>query len=490
MSKAKNSNISELATRGIPNEPDRREFLHRGIVATATLAGPWLGVSQLAEIAQGASPKRPNIVFIMADDMGYGDPGCYGQDKIKTPNMDRLAKGGMKFTEAYAGGTVCTPSRSCLMTGTHGGHTSARDNIPHFHTYLKESDVTVAEVLKKAGYRCGAVGKWSLGTAGSASEATKRGFGMFFGYLDQDHAHWYYTNYLDDNNSKYHMPGNRETHSHYSQHLIADRALEFIRQSKDQPFFLYGAFTLPHFGKKQEDPTQLPVPSDEPYHHEEWPQKAKNYAAMITLFDKDIGRVVDLLDELGIRENTLTIVTSDNGPWAGAVDLFDSNGPLRGHKRDMYEGGIRVPFIANWPGTIPADTTSNDVIAFWDMLPTFTELAGAEPPDNIDGHSIAAALRGKGPVPQHDYLYWDYGHCRHRYDQAVRMGKWKGIRLGKDGAIQLYDLSVDVGETNNVAEEHPDIVKRIARVMETAVIPSERYPVGRIYKGAPVWKPL
>ncbi len=490
MNQTKNNHSGALVTRRTSRHCDRREFLHRGVMATATFTGFWPGLSGLGGIAGGASPMRPNIIFIMADDLGYGDPGCYGQRKIQTPNMDRLAKGGMKFTQAYAGGTVCTPSRSCLMTGTHGGHTPARDNIPHFHTYLDKSNVTIAEVLKRAEYRCGAVGKWSLGTAGSASEATKRGFDTFFGYLDQDHAHWYYTNYLDDNAGKYHMPGNRESHAHYSHHLMADRALEFIRQSKDQPFFLYGAFTLPHFGNEQEDPTQLPIPSDEPYSDKEWPQKAKNYAAMVTLLDKDIGRIVDLLDELGIRENTLTIVTSDNGPWAGAVDLFDSNGSLRGHKRDMYEGGIRVPFISNWPGTIPAGTISNEVIAFWDMMPTFAELAGVEPPGKIDGHSIATALRGKGPVPQHDYLYWDYGHCRRRYDQAVRMGKWKGVRLGKNGAIQLYDLSVDVGETNDVAGEYPDIVRRIATIMETAVTPSERYPVGRIYKGGPVWKPL
>lgn len=436
-----------------------------------------------------AEPPRPNIVFIMADDMGYGDPGCYGQGKIQTPNMDRLAKDGMKFTQAYAGGTVCTPSRSCLMTGTHGGHTPARDNIPHFHRYLEKDDVTIAEVLQKAGYRCGAVGKWSLGTAASASEATKRGFDMFFGYLDQDHAHWYYTDYLDDNSGKHSMPNNPTTHEHYSHHLMADRALAFISESKDRPFFLYGAFTLPHFGKQDEDPTQLPVPSDEPYSDKDWPQEAKNYAAMITLLDKDIGRIVDLLDELGIREKTLILVTSDNGPWSGAVDLFDSNGPLRGQKRDMYEGGIRVPFIVNWPGTVPAGTTSNEVIAFWDMMPTLAELAGVKPPDRIDGISVADALRGRELTRRHDYLYWDYGHCRRRYDQAVRMGKWKGIRLGQGGAIQLYDLSIDVGETTDVAGQHPDVVERIAKIMKTAAIPNDRYRIGRIYKGGPVWKP-
>jgi len=439
--------------------------------------------------ASHGEPIRPNIVFIMADDMGYGDPGCYGQNKIQTPNMDQLAKGGMRFTQAYAGGTVCTPSRSCLMTGTHGGHTPARDNIPHYHRYLDDDDVTVAEILQKAGYRCGAVGKWSLGTADSASAATGRGFDTFFGYLDQDHAHWYYTDYLDDDGGKYLMPNNRNTHEHYSHDLMADRALRFIRESKDQPFFLYGAFTLPHYGKEVEDPTRLPVPSDEPYTDKNWPQKAKNYAAMLTLLDKDIGRIVDLLDELGIRDNTLVVVTSDNGPWSGAVDLFNSNGPLRGQKRDMYEGGIRVPFIANWPGTVPAGTTNNDVIAFWDMMPTFAELAGVKPPDGIDGISVADALRGRRLADRHDYLYWDYGHCRRRYDQAVRLGKWKGIRLGQDGAIQLYDLSVDVGETNDLAGRHPDVVQRIAQIMQTAVTPNDRYPIGNIYKGGPVWKP-
>lgn len=436
----------------------------------------------------GLAGRRPNIVFLMADDLGYGDLGCYGQQHIKTPHIDQLAAEGLRFTQAYAGGCVCTPSRSALMTGLHGGHTPARDNIPHYHTYLDDGAVTVAEVLKRAGYRCGGVGKWSLGDAGTVGRATNQGFDMWFGYLNQDHAHYYYTEYLDDNEGRLELAGNTASRAHYSHDLIAARALDFIRANKDAPFFLYGAFTLPHFSAESEDPDGLAVPSTAPYTETDWPAKGKKYAAMVHRLDRDVGRIVALIEELGLTRNTLVVFTSDNGGHATVPEAFDTNGPLRGFKRHLTEGGIRVPFIARWPGAVPQGATTDAVIAFWDMLPTFAQLAGAETPASLDGISVVDALAG-GAVPEsRPCLYWDYGHCRDRYDQAVRMDQWKGIRHGKDAPLQLYNLEQDLGEEHDVAAQHPDIVRRIQAAMDQAVTPSPRYPIGQPYQGGPIWK--
>jgi len=437
--------------------------------------------------------QKPNIVFIMADDLGYGDLGCYGQENIKTPNLDKLASQGLRFSQAYAGGPVCTPSRCVLMTGLHYGHTAARDNIPHYHTYLKEEDVTIAEILHDAGYRCGGVGKWSLGDPGTVGEATNQGFDMWFGYLNQDHAHYYYPEYLDDsyraeNNSRFELPGNTQTREFYSHSLLTERALQFIRDSYNDPFFLYAAFTIPHFSATEEDKDGFTIPSTEPYSKMEWDEQSKKYAAMIHLLDKDVGRIVDLLDDLGLAENTLIIFTSDNGGhdviWKG----FDTNGPLRGYKRDLTEGGIRVPFIARWVRKIPAGKTSNEIIAFEDMLPTFAQLSGQSPPDNIDGISVIDAFLGNIQKEKHEYLYWDYGHCRDRYDQAVRLGNWKGIRLGKQGKIQLYNLENDIAEEKDLADFYPEIVGKMDGIMQNAVVPNPFYPIGEKYNGEAIWK--
>ena len=445
--------------------------------------------SARAESVAEVRSARPNIIFIMADDLGYGDLGCYGQRQILTPNIDRLAVDGLRFTQAYAGGCVCTPSRSCLMTGMHGGHTAARDNIPHYHTYLQDDDITVAEVLREAGYRCGGVGKWSLGDAGTVGRATNQGFDTWFGYLNQDHAHYYYPEYLDDDERRFELAGNRHSQHVYSHDLLTKRALQFIRDARDEPFFCYVAYTAPHFSSPSEDPTRLPTPSDEPYSDKPWDQQAKNYAAMVTRIDRDVGRIVELVDKLKLADKTLIVFTSDHGPWAGMPKLFNSSGPLRGEKRQVYEGGIRVPFIARWPGQVPAGKVSDELIAFWDILPTFAELANAQAPDDIDGISVVAALRGGEVEPPHEYLYWDYGHAREVYHQAVRMGKWKAVRHGVAGSIELYDLSRDLGETKDVSASHPQIVERIEHLMHTAVTPSPRYQVGTLYTGQPIWKP-
>lgn len=454
---------------------------------------PWLCVlailSWLPCQIPADEPSSPNIIFIMADDLGYGDLACYGQKLIQTPNVDRLAAEGTRFTQAYAGSTVCAPSRGVLMTGLHNGHAPVRDNVPHYETYLEDRHVTIAEVLGSAGYRCGGIGKWSLGDPDTPGRPANQGFDSWLGYLNQDHAHYYYPEYLDDGEGRLHLSGNSASHDRYSHDLMTRRVLEFIRQSQTGPFFLYAAYTLPHFSSPTEDKTHFAVPSDAPYSDRPWSEAEKKYAAMVTLLDRDVGRIVRLIDGLGLKQNTLIIFTSDNGPWGGVPERFASGGPLRGAKRDLYEGGIRVPFIARWPGVVPENHLSDDVIAFWDMLPTFAELAGAKAPDNIDGLSVAGALRGEALAEPHDYLYWDYGHCRRRYDQAVRIGNWKGVRLGRESDIQLYDLSNDLGETNDLAALRPDVVGRMARIMQTAATPSDRYPIGQVYRGKPIWKP-
>lgn len=433
-------------------------------------------------------PQQPNIIFIMADDLGYGDLGCYGQQLIRTPNIDQLSAAGMRFSQAYAGGPVCTPSRSVLMTGLHNGHTPARDNIPHYDTYLVEEDITVAEILKEAGYRTGGVGKWSLGDAGTAGRATNQGFDFWLGYLNQDHAHYYYTEYLDYNEGKLNLTGNTLIRDRYSHHILTNGALDFIRNATTTPFFLYVAYTLPHFSSTLEDEHGLTVPSTEQFASKNWPEHAKKYASMLHMLDKDVGRIVQLIADLQLDNNTIIIFTSDNGGHSTVWEPFDTNGPLRGFKRDLTEGGIRVPFIVRWPGKVPAGTTNNEIITFQDMLPTFAALAGAKTPEKCDGISILPSLTGKKQKDQHPFLYWDYGHCRERYDQAVRMGKWKGIKLGVDSNIQLYDLQNDIAELNDIAGDYPDIVEQISKIMDTSVVADERYEVGNIYKGGPIWK--
>ena len=441
----------------------------------------------IALASVGNAHERTNIILIMADDLGYADLGCYGQKEILTPNIDQLARNGIRFTQAYAGSTVCAPSRSSLMTGMHNGHNRVRDNVPHYEDYLQEEDITIADVLNKAGYRCGGIGKWSLGVAGSTGAATRQGFDMFFGYLDQDHAHYYFPKYLDDNDGRFEMPENPKTRQHYSHDLFTDRTLQFIRESKDGPFFFYGAYTVPHFSHPSECKTKFAVPTDEPYSEREWDQASKNYAAMITRLDRDLGRIVACIEEQGLADNTLIIFTSDNGAYGGAPKRFHSNGPFRGYKRDLYEGGIRVPFIAQWPGKIPAGKVSNEIVAFWDLLPTLAEVAGTAAPSSIDGRSALDALLGMPRKSAHDHLYWDYGHCRPRFAQAVRLRNWKGVRNSRHGAIELYDLGRDLGETTDVAQAHPDVVREIESIMTEAYVESDRYPLGKVYRGQSKW---
>ncbi len=415
-----------------------------------------------------AGSKKPNILFILADDLGYGDLGCYGQKVIRTPNIDRLAAQGMRFTQFYAGSTVCAPSRCALMTGLHTGHAHVRGNalVP-----LRPEDRTVAELLKDAGYATGIVGKWGLGEPGTAGIPNRKGFDEWFGYLNQTHAHNYYPDYLWKNQEKYPL------HHEYSQDLFTREALDFLRRHRSHPFFLYLAYTTPH-ANNELGQHGLEVPTDAPYSKEDWPQNEKNFAAMVTRLDADIGKVLALLKQLKLDRNTLVLFSSDNGPHReGGQDptFFHSSGPLRGIKRDLYEGGIRVPTIARWPGRIKARSVSDHAGAFWDFLPTAAELAGVSPPPGLDGISFLPALLGK-PQRKHDYLYWEF-HER-GFSQAVRMGDWKAVRrTGLASPIELYDLTTDLGEQHDLAAEHPEIVQRAQGLLQSARIDSAEFPI-------------
>ena len=458
----------------------RREFLRW---AAAAGGAAWVGSGARALAVE--SRAKPNIIFILTDDLGYGDLGCFGQKRIGTPNIDKLAAEGMKFTDCYAGSTVCAPSRCCLMTGLHTGHALVRGNA---RVPMRPEDVTVAELLKQAGYATALIGKWGLGEEASTGIPTRQGFDTFFGYLNQHHAHNYYPAFLWRDEKKVQLknvvPGSGKYGKgvatekvEYSHDLIATEALKWVEKNKDRPFFLYLAVTIPH-ANNQAGPRGMEVPSYEPYADKDWPDPQKGHAAMITRLDGDVGRLMALLKKLGIDENTLVIFTSDNGPHreGGArPEFFDSNGPLKGKKRDLYEGGIRVPGIARWPGHIAAGAVSGHPWAFWDFLPTACEIAGAETPKGIDGISFLPAMLGR-KQRAHEFLYWEF-HEGRSSSQAVRMGTWKGVRKTPSGPLELYDLPRDLGEENNVASEHPDVVKKIEAYLAVARTESKHWPL-------------
>ncbi len=429
----------------------------------------------LVQLALGApSGAKPNILWIMADDLGYGDLGCYGQTVIKTPQLDRLASQGVRFTDCYAGSTVCAPSRCVLMTGRHTGHARIRGNglLP-----LAPEDVTVAEVLKSAGYVTGIIGKWGLGEPGTTGVPNQQGFDEWFGYLNQHHAHNYYPDYLWKNDQKVTfdnvVQGNVATKRRvYSADLFTQEALDFLDRHKRDRFFLYLPLTLPH-ANNEAGQQGMEVPSDAPYSAESWPQPQKNHAAMITYLDTQVGKVLAKLAELGLDENTIVFFTSDNGPHReGGADpkFFGSSGPLRGFKRALYEGGIRVPMIVRFPHKIAAGTESSQVWAFWDVLPTLAELAGAPLPGDLDGISMVPALLGEKTsrrVQQdHEYLYWEF-HER-GFNQAVRLGHWKAVRHQPGTPLELFDLASDLGEQHDVAQEHPDTLSRVEAILVRA----------------------
>jgi arylsulfatase A-like enzyme len=427
--------------------------------------------------------RKPNIVFIHADDLGWGDLSCTGQKKFATPNLDRMAAEGARFTQYYSGSTVCAPSRCALMTGFHMGHAWIRGNgdIP-----LRESDVTVGRVLKSAGYATAAMGKWGLGTVDTTGLPGRQGFDEHFGFLTHQHPHRQYTDHLFRNGEKVAV-----SDKDWANDLVTQASFEFVRKNKDRPFFLYLAYANPHAelrvpddslaefkGKFPETPFVNRGADEHPsrgYRSQPTPKAA--FAAMVTRMDRDVGRLFGLLKELGIDEETAVFFSSDNGPHKeGGADpaFFESSGPLRGIKRDLYEGGIRVPMLVRWPGQVKAGTVSDQVWAHWDFLPTAAEMAGVKPPDGIDGLSMLPALRGK-PQKGHEYLYWEF--FERGFQQAIRAGDWKGVRLGVDQPLELYDLRADVGEKNNVASKHPEVVARLEGFLKSARVDSERWPV-------------
>lgn len=436
----------------------------------------WLVTMILTSAAR--ADERPNIIFIMADDLGVHDLGTYGQQLIKTPNIDRLASHGTRFTQTYAGASVCAPSRSVLMTGQHTGHTRVRGNHSRSggvigesgekgRVPLRDEDVTVAEVLKQAGYATGITGKWGLGEGHTSGTPNRQGFDQWFGFLNQNRAHDHYADAVWLNEEQFELPGNRNGgEQQYTHDLFTGFALNFIRAHHQEPFFLYLAYTVPHADHQ--------APSLAPYQDEEWPREAKAYAAMITRMDDHVGRLLDLLDELKIASDTIVFFASDNGGPAPFGEVFHTNGSLRGKKGEVYEGGLRVPLIARWPGRVPAGAVSATPWYFADVLPTFAELAGAAIPDNIDGISVVSTLLGKEQDLSQRFLYWE--QMSNGLVQAVRRGDWKVVRSGRNAPLELYNLKADPTESQNVAKQHSDLVHTFEDYLSTARTESEDWP--------------
>jgi len=507
-----------------------RLLLHRIATFILTIGSVALSIDAGKKGISAEKPGVPNIVLILADDLGYAELGCYGQKKIRTPNLDRLAADGMRFTQHYCGNAVCAPSRCVLMTGKHPGHAYIRSNrqakLPadlqekyglEFagQEPIPDTEVTIAEMLQGKGYMTAAVGKWGLGQFGTSGDPNRQGFDLFFGYNCQGHAHSYFPGHLWHNGRKVPLGNDPPVPGHarfptgadpadpaayapfkgkdYTPDRMIDTALGFIRQNKDRPFFLYFPSTIPHVA------LQIPDEELKPYLGK-WDEKPfvgqgytphrtprAAYAAMISRLDKDVGRIMALIRELGLDEKTLVMFSSDNGTThlRQEVDyeFFESVGPLRGLKGSLYEGGIRVPMIARWPGKIKPSAVTEHVSAFWDVLPTIAELTGSEPPQATDGISFAATLLGR-PERQklHEHLYWEF--TGYGGQQAVRMGDWKAVRqniLRRNNPeplkVELYNLKDDIAESRDLAAEHPEIVARMQKIMEAEHAPSELFPM-------------
>ncbi len=476
----------------------RRDFLRAiGAGAACCLTGPSLADS-------AGTQRKPNVVFILADDLGYAEVGCYGQKKIKTPNIDRLAAEGMRFTQAYSGNPVCAPSRCTLMTGLHTGHSQVRGNkqmggaagwklgaTTGGQYPLAAGTFTLGTLFQQAGYATGAFGKWGLGRVGTSGDPQKQGFDHFFGYICQRQAHTYYPNHLWKDGEVYRIEENRDGKEEvFSHDVISEEALKFIRANRDKPFFVYVPSTIPHVA--------LQVPEDALAQYKgKWPDPAYDgkkgyvphphpracYAAMVTRLDHEVGRIMTLLKELNLDDNTLVIFSSDNGPtFNGGSDseFFDSAGPLRGLKGSVWEGGIRVPLIARWPGRIAPGMVCDHVAAFWDFLPTCAELLGKGLPAPTDGISMLPSLLGK-PHEQkrHTHLYWELNG-----QQAVRVGKWKAVRLKPDRKTQLFDLEADLSEQTNLADRYPEVVAKAEAHFANGRTPSEAFPLRRKRRAA------
>lgn len=469
----------------------RRQFIR--VIGVVIVAASVLGI--LTD-SQGAQSQRPNVIYILADDLGYGDLGCYGQEQIKTPNLDKLAANGMRFTQHYAGSTVCAPSRCSLMTGKHGGHCTVRGNVD---VLMKPDEVTVAKIMQAAGYSTACIGKWGIGHPPPPADPHDNGFNYFFGYLSMWHAHNYYPEFLWKNGKKVQLRNvGRHVEKHYKEgqelltgygvkrldytsDLYTEDALTWIEAQTD-PFFLFLSYTIPHANNEAKSlgaEHGMEVPDYGPYVGKDWPNAEKGKAAMITRMDSDIGTLMTKLRALGVDRNTLVMFTSDNGPHKeGGVNpaFFDSSGPLTGTKRDLYEGGIRVPMIAAWPAQIKAGTSTDHVSAFWDLLPTLAELTGQPVPADIDGVSFLPTLQGRAAEQKlHRYLYWEFHEGSSK--QALRMGKWKAVRLAPSKPLELYDLSQDIAEKHNLAGKRPDVVACMKRILSQERTDEAQWPL-------------
>lgn len=436
-----------------------------------------------------AVTQTPNVVFIIADDLGYADISPYGQQIIHTPFLAQMAAQGMRFTQCYAGCTVSAPSRASLMTGLHTGHTFIRGNKevkPEGQQPMPGHTFTLGKMMQAQGYQTGVFGKWGLGYPGSESEPRRMGFDAFYGYNCQRRAHQYYPDHLWDNETRVDFPENVPTSSAqrtYAPDVIHRHALQFIREHSDEPFFALLTYTLPHAELNlPHDSTYLAytqaisAQDDPPYTKGGYGNSERplaSFAAMVTRLDRYVGDVMALLDSLGIAENTVLVFTSDNGPHreGGAnPDYFKSSGPLRGIKRDLYEGGIRVPLLVRWPGKVAAGVDSDQQTAFWDVMPTMAALSGYKETYATDGISMLPTLLGKGRQEQHDYLYWEFQELGGR--RAIRQGNWKGVLLNVNDTTKttfsLYDLSQDIHEDRNVADQYPDVTTTLQQLMKEA----------------------
>ncbi len=464
----------------------RRKFLKQLVCGVAASITPFICAMQLAASSSTAGGIQPNIIFILADDLGYGNLGSYGQKLIKTPHLDHLARNGTRFTQCYAGSPICAPSRNVLMTGQHVGHTRLRGNHakiggigPEGRVALELENITIAEVLKKAGYTTGIAGKWGLGEPQTTGLPTKQGFDEWLGYLNQDHALEFFPEFLWRNNAILHLEGNRGLNKNtYSQNVFTEFALSFIREHKDGPFFLYLPWTLPHGPHDK-----FSVQGNHPYSNKSWDTKEKVFAAMIAHIDNSVGSILDLLDELNIDGDTIIFFSSDNGALKVGSERFDNNGPLRGYKGDLLEGGIRVPMIVSWPGRVKKGETSDAVWHFADFLPTATELAGISPPAEVDGISVLPMLLGKPQNTADRFIYWE-NHWKvdkvfqeRGFQQAVRWKNWKAVRLDPAMSLELYDLSDDLSEKRNLAVHNPEIVSLLENYLKTARTDSLNWPL-------------
>jgi arylsulfatase A len=455
-------------------------------------------IAAIMGIVATAQSKQPNIIFLLADDLGYGDIGCYGQEKIETPNINQLAKEGLRCTQFYSASPVCAPARTSFMTGLHAGHTPIRGNkgfSPEGQTPLPDTTITFAMLLQQKGYKTAAFGKWGLGFVGTSGEPAKKGITEFYGYNCQTLAHNYYPDHLWHNTTKIDFTNNPEAHQLYAADDIHNKALAYLQQQRKQPFFLFLPYTLPHGDlsvphdslynyyvlKFAEAP--LPQPANYKAKEGKWfePYPHAAFAAMVARLDKFVGDINKVLKQKNLEDNTIFIFTSDNGPHkedGGDPIFFNSSGGYRGIKRDVYEGGIKAPFIAKWKGHIKANSQSNFTFALYDMFPTFLELSKIKNTALVDGISIKPTLLGKPQAP-HKYLYWELAEAGSK--QAIRVDNWKAIKLkvntNSTVPIALYNLLVDPFEQNNIATKHPAIAKRLDSMLQIAHVPNKDWPL-------------